>query len=176
MELWLYMLGISNTTRSSLKKFVKDLVSSSPDLQNKINTLSPISFSIKVDFLDALFIQINDDGVNIDFAEHSNTEFSIDIGTLEILKYIKTGSVDRKHIKGDEERAFVFINMLKGAHIDFPILIERNFGHLPGALSYLVDGKMNKSSDDTINEDNLSKQLRSLSIRLDRLEAFANEK
>ena len=65
------MLGISNTTRSSLKKFVKDLVSSSPDLQNKINTLSPISFSIKVDFLDALFIQINDDGVNIDFAEHS---------------------------------------------------------------------------------------------------------
>ena len=72
MELWLYMLGISNTTRSSLKKFVKDLVSSSPDLQNKINTLSPISFSIKVDFLDALFIQINDDGVNIDFAEHSN--------------------------------------------------------------------------------------------------------
>ena len=90
MELWLYMLGISNTTSSSLKKFVKDLVSSSPDLQNKINTLSPISFSIKVDFLDALFIQINDDGVNIDFAEHSNTEFSIDIGTLEILKYIKT--------------------------------------------------------------------------------------
>ena len=66
--------------------------------------------------------------------------------------------------------------MLKGAHIDLPILIERNFGHLPGALSYLVDGKMNKSSDDTINEDNLSKQLRSLSIRLDRLEAFANEK
>ena len=45
MELWLYMLGISNTTRSSLKKFVKDLVSSSPDLQNKINTLSPISVS-----------------------------------------------------------------------------------------------------------------------------------
>ena len=66
--------------------------------------------------------------------------------------------------------------MLKGSHIDLPILIERSFGHLPGALSYLVDGKMNKTSNVTINKDSLSKQLRSLSIRLDRLEAFTNEK
>ena len=176
MESWLYMLGISNITRSSLKKFIKDLVDSSPDLQNKIHTVSPISFSIKVDFLDTLFIQINDDGINIDFVENRNAEFSIDISTLEVLKYIKTGSVDRKHLRGDEERAFVFINMLKGSHIDLPILIERNFGHLPGALSYLVDGKMNKTSNVTINKDSLSKQLRSLSIRLDRLEAFTNEK
>ena len=88
MESWLYMLGISNITRSSLKKFIKDLVDSSPDLQNKINTVSPISFSIKVDFLDTLFIQINDDGINIDFVENRNAEFSIDISTLEVLKYI----------------------------------------------------------------------------------------
>ena len=77
MESWLYMLGISNITRSSLKKFIKDLVDSSPDLQNKINTVSPISFSIKVDFLDTLFIQIKHCNPPFDYRFISASNFSI---------------------------------------------------------------------------------------------------
>ena len=53
---------------------------------------------------DALFIQINDGGVNIDFAEHSNTEFSIDIGTLEILKYIKMMWLSPSQKKSHQQR------------------------------------------------------------------------
>ena len=42
------MLDINNIIGKSINGFIEDLVSSSPDLQDKLNNISPTSFSIKI--------------------------------------------------------------------------------------------------------------------------------
>ena len=169
------MLDISKKIKSSIRKLIQDLIESSPNIEEKIHSISPLSFSLKIDRLEKIYIQINKNDINVDFDSIKRTDFSVDINVLEAISFISNQSINRKHINGDEEKAFVFINMIKSSHIDFPILFERNFGHLSGVFSYLIDTKLNKKSNVTIKEDHISKQLRNLNIRLDRLEAIVKE-
>ena len=54
MVLLLFMLDIKNKASLAIKKFIGDLISSSPDLQDKLDNISPISF----DFTIADFIEV----------------------------------------------------------------------------------------------------------------------
>jgi hypothetical protein len=101
--------------------------------------------------------------------------FSISIEAMEAIAYLANKTLHKKYIHGDEEKAFVLLNTLQKSNVDIPILIERNFGHIPGVLSYLAMNKANETGDVTIMPDDLTKRLRSISIRLDRLEASNNK-
>ena len=68
------------------------------------------------------------------------------------------------------------MNILKSTNIDLSVLVEKNFGHIPGVLSYLASIKINQNTDVTIPQDKLGQKLRSMSIRLDRLEALGKQK
>ncbi len=52
------MLDINNIIGKSINGFIEDLVSSSPDLQDKLNNISPISFSIKISDFAPIYIEI----------------------------------------------------------------------------------------------------------------------
>ena len=169
------MLDIKNKINQSVSKFIEDAISSSPDLGHKLDNISPILFSLRISGIEPFFIRINKNIVNVSMDEVENINFLISIGVSEVAQYITSKTIEKKHIEGDEEKAFVLINILKNTDIDFSILIERNFGHLPSVLSYLAGIKINQNSDVTIMPDDLSQKLRSISIRLDRLEALNNE-
>ena len=105
------MLDISKKIKSSIRKLIQDLIESSPDIEEKIHSISPLLFSLKIDRLEKIYIQINKDDINVDFDSIERTDFSVDISVLEAISFISNQSINRKHINGDEEKAFVFINI-----------------------------------------------------------------
>ena len=175
MALWLFMLDIKNKLNLAINNFIEDLIYSSPDLKDKLNNISPIHFSFQISNTNPVFIEINNNNVGVSLDKKNISDFLISITPSEIAKYFINKSIDKKYIEGDEEKAFVLLNTLKKTNIDFAILAERNFGHIPGVMSYLASFKIDNASDVTIEPDALSKKLRSISIRLDRLEASNNE-
>ena len=169
------MLDINNIIGKSINGFIEDLVSSSPDLQDKLNNISPISFSIKISDFAPVYIEIAKNNTKASLKEMVDINFSISIGAMEAIAYLANKTLHKKYIHGDEEKAFVLLNTLQKSNVDIPILIERNFGHIPGVLSYLAINKANETDDVTIMPDDLTKRLRSISIRIDRLEASNNK-
>ena len=121
-------------------------------------------------------IKINKEEITASLDSIKNNDFSISIGLLEATRYITNRTIEKGHIVGDAEKAFVLINILKSTNIDLSVLVERNFGHIPGVLSYLASIKINQNTDVTIPQDKLGQKLRSMSIRLDRLEALGKQK
>ena len=170
------MLDIKNKASLSINKFIDDAISSSPDLQDKLDNISPISFDLSVADIGPFYIKINKEEVTVSLDSISDNDFSVSIGLVEAAKYITHGTIEKSHIVGDAEKAFVLINILKNTNIDLSVLIERNFGHIPGVVSYLAGIKINQNTDVTIIQDELVQKLRSISIRLDRLEALGKEK
>ena len=170
------MLDIKNKASLAIKKFIDDAISSSPDLQDKLVNISPISFDLSVADIGPFYIKINKEEVTVSLDSITDNDFSVSIGLLEAAKYITNGTIEKNHIDGDAEKAFVLINILKSTNIDLSVLVEKNFGHIPGVLSYLASIKINQNTDVTITQDKLGQKLRSMSIRLDRLEALGKQK
>ena len=170
------MLDIKNKASLSINKFIDDAISSSPDLQDKLDNISPISFDLSVADIGPFYIKINKEEVTVSLDSITDNDFSVSIGLLEAAKYITNGTIEKNHIIGDAEKAFVLINILKITNIDLSILVESIFGHIPGVVSYLAGIKINQNTDVTIFQDELVQKLRSISIRLDRLEALGKEK
>ena len=53
------MLDIKNKASLSINKFIDDAISSSPDLQDKLDNISPISFDLSVADIGPFYIKIN---------------------------------------------------------------------------------------------------------------------
>ena len=176
MVLLLFMLDIKNKASLAIKKFIGDLISSSPDLQDKLDNISPISFDFTIADIGPFYIKINKEEITASLDSIKNNDFSISIGLLEATRYITNRTIEKGYIVGDVEKAFELINILKSTNIDLSVLIDRNFGHIPGVLSYLASIKINQNTDVTIPQDKLGQKLRSMSIRLDRLEALGKQK
>ena len=53
------MLDIKNKASLAINKFIDDAISASPDLKDKLDNISPISFDISVADIGPFYIKIN---------------------------------------------------------------------------------------------------------------------
>jgi hypothetical protein len=81
--------------------------------------------------------------------------------------------INKEIIFGDIELAIVFINSIIKSDIDLIFLVDKYLGNLPAAFAHLIKEKLFIHNQYN-NKSELQSKLRSLSIRLDRLEAMNN--
>ena len=91
----------------------------------------------------------------------------------ECISLLINKKINKEIIFGDIELAIVFINSIIKSDIDLIFLIDKYLGNFPAAFAYLIKEKLFIHNQYN-NKSELQSKLRSLSIRLDRLEAMNN--
>ena len=157
----------------SLNSLIKDLKDSSPNLENSIKEIAPVSLLLNIKHHKNIYITINEDSSKISFSEQSY-DFEIRASLMDILKIAISGKLNKDLIYGNGEIAIVLFNAIHKSDIDLIYLIDKYFGSLPAVFTYTIVKKIFESSEIYQDENyrDMRKRLRDIAIRLDRLEVL----
>jgi hypothetical protein len=76
------MLDIKNKASLAINKFIDDAINASPDLKDKLDNISPISFDLSVADIGPFYIKINKEEVAASLDYISDNDFSVSIGLV----------------------------------------------------------------------------------------------
>ena len=158
----------------AFNKLLKDAIEASPDLGERLNEISPLSFLIDIKGFKKAFIRINQNTGSISFQE-SEYQFLIEASLLDIATVLVSKKIDKSLISKNSELAIVFFNIVFKSNIDLIYLIDKYFGSYAAFIGQVLNQThKNKviESESNIKYKLFRKRVRSLSIRIDRLEAF----
>ena len=157
----------------SINSLIKDLKDSSPNLENSIKEIAPVSLLLNIKHHKNIYITINEDSSKISFSEQSY-DFEIRASLMDILKIAISGKLNKDLIYGNGEIAIVLFNAIHKSDIDLIYLIDKYFGSLPAVFTYTIVKKIFESSEIYQDENyrDMRKRLRDIAIRLDRLEVL----
>jgi len=156
-----------------LKKLLNDVKESSPNFKKSLEEISPLSFGINIEGHNKINIELNGDKSNISFNSNKENDFEIVGTTIDIIKVVTSGKIQKNLIKGDSELAIVFLNSIYKSNIDVIYLIDKYFGSLPAVFTYKVTNEIFNNAEvyEESDERKIRKRLREIAIKLDRLEA-----
>jgi len=160
-------------TNKALNRLIKDLKDSSPNLENSIKEIAPVSFFLNIKHHKDIYITINEDFSKISFLEQGY-DFEIRASLIDILKLAISGKLNKGLIYGNVEVAIVLFNAVHKSNVDLIYLIDKYFGSLPAVFTYTIVKKIFESSEIYQDENyrDMRKRLRDITIRLDRLEVL----
>lgn len=160
-------------TNKALNRLIEDLKDSSPNLENSIKEIAPLTFLLNIQGHKNIYITINEESSSISFSEQS-CDFEIRASLIDVLKLAISGKLNKGLIYGNGEIAIVLFNAIHKSNIDFIYLIDKYFGSLPAVFTYTIVEKVFKSSEiyQDKNYRDIRKRLRDIAIRLDRLEVL----
>ena len=162
--------------KKSFDKLFKSIEESSPNLKKTLREISPLTFFLNIKGHQDIYITINGENSYINFNKNIHG-FEIKASLIDLLKVLATGKINKNIIFGNTEIAIVFFNALYKSDIDLIYLIDKYFGNLPALFTYAFVKRLYSSNE--VYQDfkyrEIRKQLRDISIRIDRLEAYNSQ-
>ena len=162
--------------KESFDNFFKSIEESSPNLKKTLRDISPLTFFLNIKGHQDIYITINGENSYINFNENIY-DFEIKASLIDLLKILATGKINKNIIFGNTEIAIVLFNALYKSDIDLIYLIDKYFGNLPAIFTYAIVKRLYSSNDiyQDVKYREIRKQLRDISIRIDRLEAYNSQ-
>ena len=162
--------------KKSFDKLFKSIEESSPNLKKTLREISPLTFFLNIKGHQDIYITINGENSYINFNENIY-DFEIKASLIDLLKILATGKINKNIIFGNTEIAIVLFNALYKSDIDLIYLIDKYFGNLPAIFTYAIVKRLYSSNDvyQDVKHREIRKQLRDISIRIDRLEAYNSQ-
>ena len=162
--------------KESFDNFFKSIEESSPNLKKTLRDISPLTFFLNIKGHQDIYITINGENSYINFNENIY-DFEIKASLIDLLKIFATGKINKNIIFGNTEIAIVLFNALYKSDIDLIYLIDKYFGNLPAIFTYAIVKRLYSSNEvyQDVKHREIRKQLRDISIRIDRLEAFNSQ-
>ena len=162
--------------KKSFDKLFKSVEESSPNLKKTLREISPLTFFLNIKGHQDIYITINGENSYINFNENIY-DFEIKASLIDLLKILATGKINKNIIFGNTEIAIVLFNALYKSDIDLIYLIDKYFGNLPAIFTYAIVKRLYSSNEvyQDVKHREIRKQLRDISIRIDRLEAFNSQ-
>ena len=156
--------------------FFKSIEESSPNLKKTLRDISPLTFFLNIKGHQDIYITINGENSYINFNENIY-DFEIKASLIDLLKILATGKINKNIIFGNTEIAIVLFNALYKSDIDLIYLIDKYFGNLPAIFTYAIVKRLYSSNEiyQDVKYREIRKQLRDISIRIDRLEAYNSQ-
>lgn len=162
--------------KKSFDKLFKSIEESSPNLKKTLREISPLTFFLNIKGHQDIYITINGENSYINFNENIY-DFEIKASLIDLLKILATGKINKNIIFGNTEIAIVLFNALYKSDIDLIYLIDKYFGNLPAIFTYAIVKRLYSSNEvyQDVKHREIRKQLRDISIRIDRLEAYNSQ-
>lgn len=162
--------------KKSFDKLFKSIEESSPNLKKTLREISPLTFFLNIKGHQDIYVTINGENSYINFNENIY-DFEIKASLIDLLKILATGKINKNIIFGNTEIAIVLFNALYKSDIDLIYLIDKYFGNLPAIFTYAIVKRLYSSNEvyQDVKHREIRKQLRDISIRIDRLEAFNSQ-
>ena len=162
--------------KKSFDKLFKSIEESSPNLKKTLREISPLTFFLNIKGHQDIYITINGENSYINFNENIY-DFEIKASLIDLLKILGTGKINKNIIFGNTEIAIVLFNALYKSDIDLIYLIDKYFGNLPAIFTYAIVKRLYSSNEiyQDVKYREIRKQLRDISIRIDRLEAYNSQ-
>ena len=162
--------------KKSFDNFFKSIEESSPNLKKTLTDISPLTFFLNIKGHQDIYITINGENSYINFNENIY-DFEIKASLIDLLKILATGKINKNIIFGNTEIAIVLFNALYKSDIDLIYLIDKYFGNLPAIFTYAIVKRLYSSNEvyQDVKYREIRKQLRDISIRIDRLEAYKSQ-
>ena len=162
--------------KKSFDNFFKSIEESSPNLKKTLRDISPLTFFLNIKGHQDIYITINGENSYINFNENIY-DFEIKASLIDLLKILGTGKINKNIIFGNTEIAIVLFNALYKSDIDLIYLIDKYFGNLPAIFTYAIVKRLYSSNEvyQDVKYREIRKQLRDISIRIDRLEAYKSQ-
>ncbi len=162
--------------KKSFDNFFKSIEESSPNLKKTLRDISPLTFFLNIKGHQDIYITINGENSYINFNENIY-DFEIKASLIDLLKILATGKINKNIIFGNTEIAIVLFNALYKSDIDLIYLIDKYFGNLPAIFTYAIVKRLYSSNEiyQDVKYREIRKQLRDISIRIDRLEAYNSQ-
>ncbi len=162
--------------KESFDNFFKSIEESSPNLKKTLRDISPLTFFLNIKGHRDIYITINRENSYINFNENIY-DFEIKASLIDLLKILATGKINKNIIFGNTEIAIVLFNALYKSDIDLIYLIDKYFGNLPAIFTYAIVKRLYSSNEiyQDVKYREIRKQLRDISIRIDRLEAYNSQ-
>ena len=162
--------------KKSFDKLFKSIEESSPNLKKTLREISPLTFFLNIKGHQGIYITINGENSYINFNENIY-DFEIKASLIDLLKILATGKINKNIIFGNTEIAIVLFNALYKSDIDLIYLIDKYFGNLPAIFTYAIVKRLYSSNEvyQDVKHREIRKQLRDISIRIDRLEAYNSQ-
>ena len=162
--------------KKSFDKLFKSIEESSPNLKKTLREISPLTFFLNIKGHQDIYITINGENSYINFNKNIH-DFEIKASLIDLLKVLATGKINKNIIFGNTEIAIVFFNALYKSDIDLIYLIDKYFGNLPAIFTYAIVKRLYSSNEvyQDVKHREIRKQLRDISIRIDRLEAYNSQ-
>ena len=162
--------------KKSFDELFKSIEESSPNLKKTLREISPLTFFLNIKGHQDIYITINGENSYINFNENIY-DFEIKASLIDLLKVLATGKINKNIIFGNTEIAIVLFNALYKSDIDLIYLIDKYFGNLPAIFTYAIVKRLYSSNEvyQDVKHREIRKQLRDISIRIDRLEAYNSQ-
>ena len=162
--------------KKSFDKLFKSIEESSPSLKKTLREISPLTFFLNIKGHQDIYITINGENSYINFNENIY-DFEIKASLIDLLKILATGKINKNIIFGNTEIAIVLFNALYKSDVDLIYLIDKYFGNLPAIFTYAIVKRLYSSNEiyQDVKYREIRKQLRDISIRIDRLEAYNSQ-
>ena len=162
--------------KKSFDKLFKSIEESYPSLKKTLREISPLTFFLNIKGHQGIYITINGENSYINFNENIY-DFEIKGSLIDFLKIIASGKINKNIIFGNTEIAIVLFNALYKSDIDLIYLIDKYFGNLPAIFTYAIVKRLYSSNEvyQDVKHREIRKQLRDISIRIDRLEAYNSQ-
>ena len=162
--------------KKSFDELFKSIEESSPNLKKTLREISPLTFFLNIKGHQDIYITINGENSYINFNENIY-DFEIKASLIDLLKILATGKINKNIIFGNTEIAIVLFNALYKSDIDLIYLIDKYFGNLPAIFTYAIVKRLYSSNEvyQDVKHREIRKQLRDISIRIDRLEAYNSQ-
>ena len=162
--------------KKSFDKLFKSIEESSPNLKKTLREISPLTFFLNIKGHQDIYITINGENSYVNFNENIY-DFEIKASLIDLLKILGTGKINKNIIFGNTEIAIVLFNALYKSDVDLIYLIDKYFGNLPAIFTYAIVKRLYSSNEvyQDVKHREIRKQLRDISIRIDRLEAYNSQ-
>ena len=167
------MLHMENSLNKILSNLLNDIEEASPNSRASLYNIYPINFVLALKGHKKIHLQFEQNHKRISFKELDSPNFEIHATVTEILQLIFTKKIKKSMLSGDVELATVMMSIFIKADVDFIFLIDKYFGNIPAVSAHLVKERLSARKNVNRNQTNeLQTRLRSLGIRVDRLEAI----
>ena len=162
--------------KKSFDKLFKSIEESSPNLKKTLREISPLTFFLNIKGHQDIYITINGENSYINFNENIY-DFEIKASLIDLFKIFTTGKINKNIIFGNTEIAIVLFNALYKSDVDLIYLIDKYFGNLPAIFTYAIVKRLYSSNEvyQDVKHREIRKQLRDISIRIDRLEVYNSQ-
>lgn len=162
--------------KKSFDELFKSIEESSPNLKKTLREISPLTFFLNIKGHQDIYITINGENSYINFNENIY-DFEIKASLIDLFKIFATGKINKNIIFGNTEIAIVLFNALYKSDVDLIYLIDKYFGNLPAIFTYAIVKRLYSSNEvyQDVKHREIRKQLRDISIRIDRLEAYNSQ-